>query len=82
MCWGSGAYGKLGSAGVAATNRILFTPTLMADFGSGIFQIAAGRDHTCMTFDSELRCVGNNFSGQLGVGSTSAYSVVPLPVVW
>lgn len=82
ICWGHGEYGKLGAAGLAATNKLLFAPTHMADFGSGISHVAAGRSHTCMVYDAELRCVGNNFSGQLGNGTTSAYSAVPLQVAW
>lgn len=82
FCWGSGAFGKIGTPGFEAANKLLFVPTQIADFGSGISALAAGRNHTCMVKDAELRCAGNNGQGQLGDGTSGNFSVTGVTVSW
>ena len=82
MCRGNGSYGKLGAAGLAATNHLLRVPTAMPDFGTDLAHLAAGRNHTCMVADTELRCLGDNGAGQLGDGTQGSSSSVPVRVAW
>jgi alpha-tubulin suppressor-like RCC1 family protein len=88
-CWGSNAFGQLGSDGA---NRS--TPQLVS--GGLVFKsLAAGRynysdeihnvgtsGHTCgVTTAALIYCWGDNLVGQLGV-TTPAQSAVPLRVSW
>jgi alpha-tubulin suppressor-like RCC1 family protein len=77
FCWGHNAVGQLGDNTI--TDRL--TPTLvlvrtpflntsfLADLGD-VAQLAAGFNHTCAVIaDGSLSCWGNNFEGQLGLGT-------------
>lgn len=45
-------------------------PSPLADFGLRATAISAGQNHTCVIRDAgELRCIGANDNGQLGVGN-------------
>lgn len=67
-CWGSQQYGQLGT-GFAGPSGIPW-PQVPVGLDSGAAQMAIGMWHTCARMTSgELRCWGNNSSGQLGDGS-------------
>ncbi|HEX8630158.1 MAG TPA: hypothetical protein VF755_18525, partial [Catenuloplanes sp.] len=55
--------------------------SVKAEFGVGASTIATGDRHTCtLNFFGELWCWGANASGQLGVNSAAADSLVPVRV--
>ncbi len=78
-CWGDAPIGGLGFPGpkIPLENR----PPL--DLGSGrtAVTMATGGSHLCAILDNgELKCVGRNFSGALGLGDTTVRSDNPPPV--
>ena len=79
-CWGNNASGQLG---YGHTDNIGDDelPTANVNLGTGaISQIAAGGKHTCVLFTSgDVRCWGNNASGQLGYGHTDNIGDDELP---
>jgi len=81
-CWGYNQYGQLGD-GTQADRR---TPVLVPAL-TNVVQIVAGGYHTCAltrnatgTSPGPMYCWGENDDGQLGIGSTSPYSVIPRQV--
>ena len=72
-CWGSNFSGQLGygnteSIGDNETPEFSVTPL---DFGDDAVQITTGLSHACALFENgDVRCWGDNFSGQLGQGHT------------
>jgi alpha-tubulin suppressor-like RCC1 family protein len=74
-CWGHNGSGQLG---VGDTDPHL-GPQKVIGLAPGIFQLAAGRQHTCaLHSDRHISCWGNNQVGQLGNGSSDAASPVPV----
>jgi alpha-tubulin suppressor-like RCC1 family protein len=68
-CWGSNAYGQLGTGGTAPSA----VPVQVDPRGLGaeVAQIYAGESHVCaVKTDGTLWCWGNNAYGQLGTGDT------------
>ena len=68
-CWGYNVYGQLGIGNYTH----LGTPQTVS-FGSNRYatDIFAGKFHTCAILDdNSTKCWGNNFEGQLGIGSTT-----------
>jgi cysteine-rich repeat protein len=69
-CWGAGAYGQLGLAGVAniGDNELpLDVPAVM--IGGEPVTLAVGGSHGCAIMATgTLRCWGRNDTGQLGLG--------------
>ena len=63
-CWGSGAYGELGTGD--ATDHS--TPVAV-NLGGTAIQVVAGDHHACALLgDGSVRCWGRNNDGQLGYG--------------
>ncbi len=73
-CWGQNASGffLLGQVGSGGEEDYYDTPQ---EVGSGYFSVSAGESHTCGIKDDgglSLYCWGNNGSGRLGLGSSTA----------
>lgn len=67
-CWGSNASGQLGDGTTVASS----TAPVVVMGVEGASAIAAGRAHSCaIVAGGEVRCWGENLSGQLGGGTTS-----------
>jgi alpha-tubulin suppressor-like RCC1 family protein len=76
-CWGDNFYGQLGNN----STTVGYAPVDVSELTSGVAAIAAGINHTCaLTTANELKCWGDNRSGQLGDGSMS-HRATPTNVV-
>ena len=77
LCWGENGDGQLGNGTIAPST----VPTAVQGLGSGVASIATGAYHTCaLTVAGGVLCWGDNFYGQLGNGTASAGSSVPVQV--
>jgi alpha-tubulin suppressor-like RCC1 family protein len=75
VCWGDGAYGKLGNGSWSSSS----TPIPVNGLTNAL-SVSAGWQHTCAVTGSGLVfCWGRGDDGQLGNGKTSN-SYIPLPV--
>lgn len=69
-CWGQNSYGQLG-IGAADFNQTHLTPAPVAG-GLKFIQLSLGARYTCgITVDHRGYCWGENYSGQLGDGTTT-----------
>lgn len=83
-CWGSREHGHLGDGidDMSATSSPGASAVIGLGVGSGVTQIEARSDHTCVVRDgSEIRCWGRNDTGQLGDGTTTDRAM-PVTVRW
>jgi alpha-tubulin suppressor-like RCC1 family protein len=81
-CWGSNSNGQLGTSTAGNTQ----VPTIIATTISPLpVQISAGALHTCVRFGGStggaVKCWGNDYSGELGDGNTSAGGPNPATVM-
>ena len=76
-CWGDNEDGSLGDGTTTAD----YSPVDVTGLGSGVASIAAQAIHPCaLTTAGGVECWGNNFNGQVGIGSSGRVSV-PVGVV-
>jgi alpha-tubulin suppressor-like RCC1 family protein len=69
QCWGDNRSGQLGDG----TSAERHSPVTVSGLGSGVAAIATGGIHSCgLTSAGGVKCWGDNRSGQLGDGTTSA----------
>lgn len=77
-CWGTNGYGILGNP----TEAVSRSSTPLAVQGGHRFNaLSAGGVHTCgLTPEGDVLCWGNNYQGQLGIGTAAwgSYSAVPV----
>ena len=86
ICWGPNPSGALGTG--SAEEVPDGGPVAAVVFGPSVAQLAItgdvtapGAATTCARLqDGSVRCVGSNFRGALGAGSTAAASLLALPV--
>ncbi len=71
-CWGSGDMDQLGN-GVPTVREV---PTDVVGLGAGAIEVATAEHYACaLSEDGKASCWGQNFSGELGDGTTSPRSV-------
>ena len=82
-CWGDNTFGQLGNGSstfVTPENPSLSSPVDVLDIGSAT-AISIGLDFSCAALESgQVRCWGNNVSGQLGDPDGEIFSLTPLTV--
>ena len=81
-CWGDNSYGELGDGSTALYSSVpvaVDTGGVLA--GQTVTQISAGYEDTCaLDSTGAAYCWGDNYYWELGDGSTSSYSSVPVAV--
>jgi hypothetical protein len=75
-CWGSNDHGQLGNT----ATPVSLVPVDVLGLGNTVGAIAAGEWHTCALMSGGgVKCWGDNYVGQLGIG-TSCDSSVPVDI--
>ncbi|MDI1437454.1 RCC1 domain-containing protein [Polyangium sorediatum] len=75
-CWGNNESGQLGagdvlSRGDAPGEMGAALPVVNLGAGKKVVAVTAGMGHTCVVLDDgHVKCWGNNWTGQLGLGDT------------
>lgn len=79
QCWGVNDFGQMGDG--TTINRL--TPIQVTGLTGGVQSIAVGGQHSCALLTSgSIKCWGGNWSGQLGSGVPTDYSVTPIDLAW
>jgi len=77
-CWGRNESGQVGAG---TTNEMELTPVDVAGL-SGIVEVTLGESHTCALTDAgAVKCWGNNWASQLGLGTSTEEYNTPQDVV-
>ncbi len=80
-CWGANDFGGLGDGTAGGPDMCpgpcSTTPVLASEFSTAT-AIAPGGGTTCALVAGAVDCLGNNFAGTLGNGSTAASSLTPV----
>ncbi len=73
-CWGDNTYDQLGNGTTGDTREL--TPVDVRGFAEPVSGIVLGVAHTCVIAkDGNVQCVGANWSGQLGDGTTEEHTM-------
>jgi len=79
-CWGSNQFGQLGDPNAGSSETTPVTPVGL-DGTTPVAQIDAGENHTCAVLQSgEVRCWGDDASGQIGDGTAGDTATSPTQV--
>ncbi len=74
-CWGLNAHGQLGRATTGVGNAARDSAAAPVTGSPAFVRLYAGKHHTCgLTSDGTAYCWGRNDSGQLGIGSVTAFN--------
>ena len=77
QCWGNNDLGQLGNGSIKAGSAV---PVTVSGLTNAV-AIIGGGEHACAVLaDGRVRCWGSNQYGQLGNGTTSKSSFVPVTV--
>src|SRR5688572_8587683 len=78
FCWGINTSAQMGSGVGAPAQLSVGRPTEMA---GGFVTVSNGASHSCgLQADGLAYCWGDNYHGQLGIGSTQNYKSLPVMV--
>ena len=77
QCWGNGGHGELGDLSTFGSR----VPVVAIGLGTGVAAIDLGGAHLCATYrGGGVRCLGDNYYGQLGVQTDCTSSSLPQEV--
>lgn len=79
-CWGSNTSGQLGRGGAVDTVPHADSAPVQGIAGATFLRGSSAGHFCAIVAGGQIRCWGDNGSGQLGNGTTSAYSTTPVVV--